>query len=66
MDDVGDLGCGQGAGLGGFGSGFNGPLQLAGTTTTPADAAAFTRLAATNADSSRVGPYDPAIGRQPR
>jgi putative drug exporter of the RND superfamily len=31
----------------GFGPGFNGPLQLAGTTSTPADAAAFTRLANT-------------------
>ena len=31
----------------GFGPGFNGPLQLVGTTTSPADAAAFTRLAAT-------------------
>ena len=32
---------------GGFGSGFNGPLELAGTTSTPADAAAFARLAGT-------------------
>ena len=31
----------------GFGPGFNGPLQLAGTTTSPADAAAFARLAGT-------------------
>ena len=31
----------------GFGPGFNGPLQLAGTTSTPADAAAFARLAGT-------------------
>jgi putative drug exporter of the RND superfamily len=31
----------------GFGPGFNGPLQLVGTTTSPADSAAFTRLAAT-------------------
>jgi putative drug exporter of the RND superfamily len=31
----------------GFGPGFNGPLQLVGTTTTPADAAAFSRLAGT-------------------
>jgi RND superfamily putative drug exporter len=31
----------------GFGPGFNGPLQLAGTTSTPADAAAFARLADT-------------------
>ena len=31
----------------GFGPGFNGPLQLAGTTSTPAATAAFTRLAAT-------------------
>jgi putative drug exporter of the RND superfamily len=31
----------------GFGPGFNGPLQLAGTTSTPADTAAFTRLANT-------------------
>ena len=30
----------------GFGPGFNGPLQLVGTTGTPADATAFTRLAA--------------------
>ena len=30
----------------GFGPGFNGPLQLVGTTTSPADTAAFTRLAA--------------------
>jgi RND superfamily putative drug exporter len=29
----------------GFGPGFNGPLELAGTTTSPADTAAFTRLA---------------------
>ncbi len=29
----------------GFGPGFNGPLQLVGTTTSPADTAAFTRLA---------------------
>jgi RND superfamily putative drug exporter len=29
----------------GFGPGFNGPLQLVGTTTSPADAAAFARLA---------------------
>ena len=29
----------------GFGPGFNGPLALAGTTSTPADAAAFARLA---------------------
>jgi len=31
----------------GFGPGFNGPLQLAGTTSTPAATAAFTRLADT-------------------
>ena len=31
----------------GFGPGFNGPLQLVGTTGTPADAAAFARLADT-------------------
>ena len=31
----------------GFGPGFNGPLQLVGTTGTPADAAAFARLAGT-------------------
>ena len=31
----------------GFGPGFNGPLQLVGTTSTPAATAAFTRLAAT-------------------
>jgi RND superfamily putative drug exporter len=31
----------------GFGPGFNGPLELAGTTTSPADTAAFTRLAGT-------------------
>ena len=31
----------------GFGPGFNGPLQLAGTTTSPAATAAFTHLAAT-------------------
>src|SRR5580693_4794185 len=31
----------------GFGPGFNGPLQLAGTTSTPAATAAFTRLTAT-------------------
>ena len=31
----------------GFGPGFNGPLQLVGTTTSPTDTAAFTRLAAT-------------------
>jgi putative drug exporter of the RND superfamily len=31
----------------GFGPGFNGPLQLAGTTSTPTDAAAFARLAGT-------------------
>src|SRR5271157_3157422 len=31
----------------GFGPGFNGPLQLAGTTGTPAGTAAFTRLAGT-------------------
>ena len=31
----------------GFGPGFNGPLQLVGTTSSPADAAAFTRLAGT-------------------
>ncbi len=31
----------------GFGPGFNGPLQLAGTTTSPAGTAAFTRLAGT-------------------
>ena len=31
----------------GFGPGFNGPLQLAGTTSTPAATAAFTRLAGT-------------------
>jgi RND superfamily putative drug exporter len=31
----------------GFGPGFNGPLQLAGTTRSPADAAALARLAAT-------------------
>ena len=31
----------------GFGPGFNGPLELAGTTTSPADAAAFARLAGT-------------------
>ena len=31
----------------GFGPGFNGPLALAGTTSTPADAAAFARLAGT-------------------
>src|SRR6204780_391534 len=31
----------------GFGPGFNGPLQLVGTTGSPADAAAFARLAST-------------------
>src|SRR6266481_1826233 len=31
----------------GFGPGFNGPLLLVGTTTSPADSAAFTRLAGT-------------------
>jgi putative drug exporter of the RND superfamily len=31
----------------GFGPGFNGPLELAGATTSPADAAAFARLAGT-------------------
>jgi putative drug exporter of the RND superfamily len=31
----------------GFGPGFNGPLQLVGTTSSPADTAAFTRLAGT-------------------
>jgi putative drug exporter of the RND superfamily len=31
----------------GFGPGFNGPLQLVGTATTPADAAGFARLAGT-------------------
>ena len=31
----------------GFGPGFNGPLELAGTTSSPADAAAFARLAGT-------------------
>ena len=31
----------------GFGPGFNGPLELAGTTTSPANAAAFARLAGT-------------------
>ena len=31
----------------GFGQGFNGPLQLVGTTATPASTAAFTRLAGT-------------------
>jgi RND superfamily putative drug exporter len=31
----------------GFGPGFNGPLELTGTTSTPADAAAFARLAGT-------------------
>jgi putative drug exporter of the RND superfamily len=31
----------------GFGPGFNGPLQLVATTTSPADTAAFTRLAST-------------------
>jgi RND superfamily putative drug exporter len=31
----------------GFGPGFNGPLQLVGTTASPADTAAFTRLADT-------------------
>ena len=31
----------------GFGPGFNGPLELAGTTTSAADTAAFTRLAGT-------------------
>jgi RND superfamily putative drug exporter len=31
----------------GFGPGFNGPLQLVGTTTSPADRAAFTRLVGT-------------------
>ena len=31
----------------GFGQGFNGPLQLAGTTASPASTAAFTRLAGT-------------------
>src|SRR6266699_5352346 len=29
----------------GFGPGFNGPLEVAGTTSTPADTAAFARLA---------------------
>jgi RND superfamily putative drug exporter len=31
----------------GFGPGFNGPLQVVGTTSSPADSAAFTRLAGT-------------------
>ena len=43
----------------GFGPGFNGPLQLAGTTSTPADAAAFTRLA----DTLKTEPGSP---RSPR
>ena len=43
----------------GFGPGFNGPLQLVGTTTSSADAGAFARLAGTLAT-------DPGSPRSPR
>ena len=43
----------------GFGQGFNGPLQVVGTTASPASTAAFTRLAGT------LGP-SPASPRSPR
>jgi len=48
----------------GFGPGFNGPLQLVGTTTSPADAAAFARLAGTLATEPGIAAVSaPVPGR---
>jgi putative drug exporter of the RND superfamily len=44
----------------GFGPGFNGPFQLAGQVTTPADAAAFNRLLTTAAHTPGVASVTPA------
>jgi RND superfamily putative drug exporter len=49
----------------GFGPGFNGPLQLVGTTTSPADGTAFARLAGTLATEpgiAAVSAPDPGHG----
>ncbi len=45
----------------GFGPGFNGPLELAGTTTSPADTAAFTRLADTLRTEPGVAAVSPPV-----
>ncbi len=45
----------------GFGPGFNGPLQLVGTTTSPADTAAFTRLAGTLKTEPGIAAVSPPI-----
>jgi putative drug exporter of the RND superfamily len=44
----------------GFGPGFNGPFQLAGQVSTPADAAAFNRLLTTAAHTPGVASVTPA------
>ncbi|HEX9537937.1 MAG TPA: MMPL family transporter [Streptosporangiaceae bacterium] len=45
----------------GFGPGFNGPLQLVGTTTSPADTAAFTRLADTLKTEPGIAAVSPPV-----
>jgi RND superfamily putative drug exporter len=45
----------------GFGPGFNGPLQLVGTTTSPADAAAFARLAGALKAEPGIAAVSPAV-----
>src|ERR1022692_4176018 len=45
----------------GFGPGFNGPLQLVATTTSPADTAAFTRLAGTLRTQPGIAAVSPPV-----
>ena len=45
----------------GFGPGFNGPLQLVGTTTSAADTAAFTRLAGTLKTEPGIAAVSPVV-----
>jgi RND superfamily putative drug exporter len=45
----------------GFGPGFNGPLQLVGTTTSPADAAAFARLAGALKAEAGIAAVSPPV-----
>ena len=45
----------------GFGPGFNGPLQLVGTTASPADTAAFTRLADTLKTEPGIAAVSPPV-----
>lgn len=48
----------------GFGQGFNGPLQVVGTTASPASTAAFTRLAGTLATEPGIAAVSAPVPRK--